>query len=241
MQIGVFGDVHGNLAALQAVLADGNRQGVDTWVCLGDVAFKGPQPTECIDTISALPHLTQIVGNTDQWLFQGFPGTFNVPPERRRQLEAFRTWGLAKIPAAALSRLSALPFSHSMQLGQKPTLFVHSSPRSTEDWLPASLSESDLSPLLAGHDAQIVVYGHVHNAFIRKVNGRVIINTGSTGNPTDGDNQASYALLTFSDGVFGYSVRRVPYDINATIEAARTSGMPMCEQYAEALQTGSAL
>jgi diadenosine tetraphosphatase ApaH/serine/threonine PP2A family protein phosphatase len=107
--------------------------------------------------------------------------------------------------------------------------------------LPASLSEAELEPLVTGHDAAIVVYGHVHNAFVRNVQRRTVINTGSTGNPTDGDNRASYAVLDVEGGSVGYILRRVPYDIDKTVAVAKHVDLPYLEQYTTAIRSGTAM
>ena len=172
MLIAVFGDIHGNLPALEAVIADAENLGVDAWVCLGDVAFRGPQPVECIEAVANLPGITQIVGNTDQWLFQGFPSGFSLPEERMQMLVSFREWALARLQPRHLERLQNARFSHSLTLDNREVLFFHSSPSSTESWLPSSFSEEELSPLVTNHTADVVVDGHIHTPFIRQVGGR---------------------------------------------------------------------
>jgi putative phosphoesterase len=239
MRIGIFADDHGNLPALQAVLADGRAQGITQWVCLGDVAYKGPYPAECIETIRAIPGVVQIVGNTDQWLFQGFPPGFTQPPERMQQLQTIRKWTLTRLDAALLAHLQQLPLSSTLALDGQEVLCVHAAPGDTGAWLPPSLSEQELTPLVTGHSAGIVAYGHVHNGYIRRVGGRTVVNPGSVGNPTDGDNRASYAVLRAAAGVTTYELRRVPYPLAETVAAAKEAGMPYMEQYAAALQAGT--
>lgn len=239
--IGVFGDVHGNLAALEAVIVDGNDQGVATWVCLGDVAFRGPRPAECVEAVADLPGIVQVVGNTDQWLFQGFPKGFAPPAERMKQLLGFRDWGLKKLQDSHLQRLANAPFSHSLMLGEQEVLFFHSSPLSTEAWLPSSLSEDELVPLVTDHTAHIVVYGHIHSPYFRQVGGRVVVNAGSVGHPTDGDNRATYLLLGLSRGVASLELRRVSYRWQDTIAQARDVAMPTVDEYARALENATSM
>ncbi|HHT27905.1 MAG TPA: metallophosphoesterase family protein [Firmicutes bacterium] len=241
MRIGVFGDVHGNLAALNAVLADGRRQQVEHWVCLGDVAFKGPQPAECIEAIAAIPGIAQIQGNTDQWLTRGFPASFQPPEPRRRQMDAFRAWGLNRLNSAQLRRLQQLPLQYAWHGLGEQLLCVHASPHSTEDWYPASADETELSPMVAEQKATIVVYGHIHSQFARKIGERMLINTGSAGNPIDGDSRAAYLILTIEPDACSYTLHRVAYDIAATVQAAREGGFPYADEYEQALRTGAAL
>ena len=241
MLIAVFGDIHGNLPALEAVIADAENLGVDAWVCLGDVAFRGPQPVECIEAVAKLPGITQIVGNTDQWLFQGFPSGFSLPEERMQMLVSFREWALARLQPRHLERLQNARFSHSLTLDNREVLFFHSSPSSTESWLPSSFSEEELSPLVTNHTADVVVDGHIHTPFIRQVGGRTVINTGSVGHPTDGDNRASYLLIESKLGITSLQLRRVPYRWQDTVARARELGMPAADDYARALEYANAL
>ncbi|MGI6083535.1 MAG: metallophosphoesterase family protein [Limnochordia bacterium] len=241
MLIAVFGDIHGNLPALEAVIADGKNLGVDAWVCLGDVAFRGPQPVECVETVAGLPGIVQIVGNTDQWLFQGFPNGFSLPEERMQLLVLFREWTLPRLQPWHLERLQNAPFSHTLMLNDHEVLFFHSSPSSTESWLPSSFSEDELVPLVTNHTADVVVYGHIHTPFIRQVGGRTVINTGSVGHPTDGDNRASYLLLESKEGMTSFQLRRVPYKWPDTVARAHEVGMPAADAYARALEYGNAL
>jgi predicted phosphodiesterase len=238
--IGVFGDVHGNLAALEAVIADGSNQGVATWICLGDVAFRGPQPAECVEAVACLPGI-QVVGNTDQWLFQGFPKGFAPSAERMQQLIRFREWGMQRLQDTHLQRLGNAPFSHSLLLGQQEVLFFHSSPSSTEAWLPSSLSEDELVPLVTNHTADMVIYGHIHSPYVRQVGGRIVVNAGSVGHPTDGDNRAAYLLLRVSCGVTSLELRRVPYRWQDAVAHARSADMPAVDEYARALENATSM
>ena len=234
---------HGNLAALHAVLDDARRQGAEGFVVMGDLAFKGPQPAETVQVIRDLAPLRAIVGNTDQWLFQGFPDGFNPPAERRAQLEAWRSWALARLGETELAYLQALPFSAQLQLGSSQVLFVHSSPRSTEDWFPSSASDAELEPLLAAAPAgvHVLVCGHIHTPYVRRIAGRTVVNTGSVGNPVDGDPRASYLLLEADGAELGITLRRVPYDLEATCASAARSGFPLADAYAASLRAARAL
>lgn len=244
MLLGIFGDIHGNLAALSAVIDDGRKNGVERWICLGDICFRGPQPVECLELLAGMDTLTCIAGNTDQWLFRGFPAMAHFPPERRRQLEAFRKWALSRMSKDHLKWLEAAPFCHSLAHGEENLLFVHASPYSTEDWLPPSAADESFRPMITGHNATIVVSGHVHVPYLRRISGRYVLNAGSTGHPTDNNNRASYLLLELADyqtdggSCLGITFRRVPYNLELTAEATRLTGMPMAEEYISALRTG---
>lgn len=244
MRWAVLGDIHGNLPALQAVLADARRQGAEAFVITGDLAFKGPFPAEVIGAIQELATPHAIVGNTDQWLFQGFPKVPNPPPaERLAQLRAWRDWALDRLNSVHLAFLRALPFSATLELGRTRVLIVHASPRSTEELFSASASEAELAPLVgaAPPDIDLLVYGHIHVPFVRRVQGKTVVNTGSVGNPVDGDARASYLLLEADGDQIGCTLRRVPYDLETTVRAAQATGFPLAEAYAASLREGRML
>src|SRR5690606_17775228 len=96
----VFGDIHGNSVALDAVLEDMDRQGVDAKICLGDVAFRGPDPVGSLERVFGAGLQGLIIGNTDQWLYQGFPAGFAPGEEKRRRLETFLAWSRERIGGA---------------------------------------------------------------------------------------------------------------------------------------------
>jgi diadenosine tetraphosphatase ApaH/serine/threonine PP2A family protein phosphatase len=183
----------------------------------------------------------QIQGNTDQWLTRGFPASFQPPAPRRQQMEEFRVWGLTQLTNAHLQRLRQLPLQYGWHGWGEQLLCVHSSPKSTEDWYAASASEAELAPMVAEQKATIVVYGHIHTPYMRKVGNKVLINTGSVGNPIDGDRRASYLVLSCAADHCGYTLRRVAYDVKATVQAAYRVGFPYATEYEQALLSGSAL
>jgi len=240
MKLAVFGDIHGNIRALDAVLQDMERIGIDKRVCLGDLAFRGPDPRGSIERVFSLGLDGLIVGNTDQWLFQGFPEGFAPGEERLKRLSTFRQWALERITPAQLEALRRLPLAATVKLGDHTVTVVHSSPVSTESWYAASLSDEELAPIFTGAGAcDVLVCGHIHTPYVRRINRRWLVNTGSVGNPIDGDYRASYALLTVEDGGLSIQIRRVPYDVAGTIQDAERAGFPYAKEYGEALRCGA--
>lgn len=239
MRIALFGDVHGNLTALRAVVEDMDALGVERRICLGDLAFRGPQPGEVVAAVAEMKLEAVIVGNTDQWLFQGFPEGFAPGPERMRQLEAYRAWCLERLDAASLDWLRGLAERHTASVGDLVLCVVHSSPRSTEDWYPSSLSDQELAAIFEGAPpSDVLVYGHIHTPFLRRLQGRWLANAGSVGNPLDGDARASYLLVEAVGGSVSLSIRRVRYDVEQAARVAAERGFPNAAGYAEALRAG---
>lgn len=242
MKAAIFGDIHGNAAALRAVFDDMDRIGVDYAVCTGDIAFRGPAPLESLSLLLERGCDGFVVGNTDQWLYQGFPEGFSPPPERLEQLRTFREWALERLGASDLATFRSFAFSHRFSLGPHTVLVVHSSPKSTEDWYDAASSDQELLPLFEGAGAcDILVYGHIHTPFVRRIHRRWLMNTGSVGNPVDGDYRASYLLLEADRNGLHVQIRRVAYDVDETARLAAERGFPLAEAYAQALRTGHGL
>lgn len=238
VKVAIFGDIHGNAHALEAVSRDLSQAGVDLKICLGDVVFRGPEPARTLSLLRELECDALIVGNTDQWLFQGFPPGFAAPRERRAMLEAYRSWALARLSESDLEFLRSFAFAHTFTLGAHTVLAVHASARSTEEWFGSSSSDDELAAIFGQETADILVCGHIHTPYARRVDGRWVINTGSVGHPADGDPRASYLVLKSEGKELSIEIRRVAYDVEATVQAAAEDGFPHAETYQEALRSG---
>ncbi len=242
MRLAIFGDIHGNAVALEAVLADIRKVGADARVCLGDIPFRGPQPVEALETLFAERLDGVVVGNTDQWLVRGFPDGFSPDPKKLQRLTRFRTWALERIDTTWLERLGSLCPSFTTRLGAHTLTVVHASGTSTEAWFDASSNDEALLPIFTGAGAcDILVYGHIHTPFIRRLNRRWLINTGSVGNPVDGDHRASYVLVTTQGDDVHMELRRVTYDVHKVADIARQVSFPFADEYGAALRAGQAI
>jgi predicted phosphodiesterase len=193
-------DVHGNLPALEAVIADAETAGAEHFVLGGDYALFGVQPKETIDRLRALD-ASWIRGNTDRWID---PGTVaddlpDVPLVQRSR--EYCIGQLGEQPARELAHLAA-------EAELDGALICHASPKSDMDTFSPGPSEQD-DELLAGDDHELVVFGHSHLQFRREASGRLLLNPGSVGMPLDGDRRAAYALWS---GGLELELRRVDYD-----------------------------
>src|SRR4051812_22017503 len=208
MPVGLVYDVHGNLPALEAVLADARGTGVDRWVLGGDYASFGAWPSEVVERLDALQDAVWIRGNWDRWQ-AGDEAALPDQPELHEALVAVRE----SLGDALVRRLGALPAREA----QGDALFCHAAPGSDMDsFLPDPGPDDDA--LLASVDARRVVFGHTHLAFAREHHGVLLVNPGSAGFPFDGDPRASWAVLRDDGGV---EHRRVGYDVEAACDALR--------------------
>ena len=202
-------DVHGNRAALEAVLADARAAGADRWVLGGDYALMGSRPAECFELLRGLegPALW-IRGNADRWLAE--------PPDDA-VIAAAAAWAGEQLGDLAVRVLAALPPS---ALYGDDTRICHASPPSDmESFLPEP-ADSD-EALLAGVEERRLIFGHTHLQF-RRLHGAVeLVNPGSVGVPLDGDPRAGYALID-EDG--GIELRRVAYDHEAAADELTALG-----------------
>ena len=196
-------DIHGNLPALEAVLADAGD--ADDFLLGGDYATFGAWPVETVERLKELD-AEWIRGNVDRWLVDAS----DVPDFMAELVNRSR-----EMIGEGLSReLAALPESTT----RGGTLYCHASPLSDMDSFYPEPQHSDAERLM-GVEAGRVVFGHTHLAFERPGPGGIhLVNPGSVGMPFGGDHRASYAVVHDDDRV---EHRRVEYDWEASVAAVR--------------------
>ena len=198
-------DVHGNLLALEAVLADAERASAGEFVLGGDYALFGPWPVETAGRLRELPAATWIRGNGERWTAS--PSEAPDDPVVQGAIAGCR----AALGHGLVAELAALPFDHVAG----DTRYVHASPVSdVRSFLPEP-GEGD-GELLQGVSERRLVFGHTHLPFRRPADGVELVNPGSVGMPFDGDPRAAYALV-HDDGRIEH--RRVAYDHEAAAAA----------------------
>jgi diadenosine tetraphosphatase ApaH/serine/threonine PP2A family protein phosphatase len=201
--LAVLYDIHGNLVALDELLADAGAAGTDAYLLGGDFASFSPWPLETVERLRALPETTWIRGNGERWL---------------RELPDDRPDVAAELAAhdSGLGTNEGWLYSLQAQVELDGVLYVHGSPLSDVESFPAEPGEDD-ERMLNGVRDKTVVFGHSHLQFERPgPNGTTLINPGSAGMPLDGDPRAAYALR-HDDGRFEF--RRVEYDVERAVEA----------------------
>jgi diadenosine tetraphosphatase ApaH/serine/threonine PP2A family protein phosphatase len=221
--LAVLYDVHGNLPALEAVIADAEAAGADGWILGGDYALFGGWPRETVERLRALGRASWIRGNGERWTAD--PGAAPDNPVVPGAVAAAR----AALGAETVDDLASLPFS----LPCEGLLVCHASPLSdVRSFAPEDGGEDD--ELLAGADARRLLFGHTHVPFARTTAGGVeLFNPGSVGMPFDGDPRAAYALLD-DDGRLAH--RRVAYDHAASAARVRAIGEPWSDVVARRIE-----
>ena len=220
MRVAALYDVHGNLPALEAVLAEVQTLAVDAVVVGGDVAI-GPMPRATLERLLALGERALFVrGNGDREI-AGEKFESGLWGERTR-------WSAAQLERGQLAWLAALPDTQSVDVdGLGPVLFCHGSPRSDEEILTRISSEERVAAALAGVSERVVVCGHTHVQFDRNVAGKRLVNPGSVGMPYEAQPGAYWALVGP-----GVELRRTEYDLGEAAAAVRASGFPEAEEHA---------
>lgn len=235
VRLAVVTDVHGNLTALEAIIADLRRRAVDQVVHGGDLALMGPRPAEVIDRIRELGW-PGVLGNTDELLWR--PEEQARQRDRAPQLTTLLRWLFEAYAPDTRERLGE---ERLAWLREQPTelriddaAIVHAAPG--ELWR-APMPDADDQELEATYRplrAGTVVYGHIHRPFTRTVSATVIANAGSAGMPWDGDNRASYLLIDHGQA----EVIRVAYDIDAEARELLARGHPDADRLGEMRRQG---
>lgn len=241
MRTALVSDVHGNAVALEAVLADLEREAVDQVVALGDMAQGGPQPAEVVDRLVELDWPV-VLGNADAFLLDPDTATEAVT---EAALEG-RLWSIERLGAERLGVIRSFAPAVERALGGGRTLLAfHGSPLSYHDLLLPTTPEGVFRALVDGAEAAVLAGGHVHLQFLRRVGNSVFVNPGSVGlsydheQPEDDfrvDPWAAYAVLEVEDGRVEVAFRRVPLDVQAVVDAIRESGLPGGEVWAARMQ-----
>ena len=224
MMLGILYDIHGNLVALEAVLAEADGLDIDRWLLGGDYSTPSPWPQETLDRLRALPNATWIRGNGERWLR-------DPPLDRPEVVATYEELGPG-VPDDVVEWLYDLPAQAELD----GVLYVHGSPLSDDESFSAEPQEGE-ERLLAGVRDRTIVFGHSHIQFRRAgPNGTELVNPGSVGMPLDGDPRAAWAVKP-DDGEIEF--RRGEYDVARAAAGWRSLGGDIGEFFAARTERGS--
>jgi diadenosine tetraphosphatase ApaH/serine/threonine PP2A family protein phosphatase len=232
---GLISDIHGNLAALRAVIADMESCGAHRIVCLGDVVGYGPFPGECLDIVQRCGAV--LMGNHEEAMLYGAD---NFNPRAKRAIDWTREHiGQADGPEA-VSRRQQILQNLKIHAKQGQFLFTHASPRqpTREYVMPRDIKNVGKMREIFSLIGHICFVGHTHvpgvfledltftrpnelwaNTFFVEPGEKALVNIGSVGQPRDGDIRASYCILDDDPGGPRVIFRRVEYDVEETARA----------------------
>ena len=234
MRIAVVSDIHGNLTAFQAVLADLRETAPDLVVQGGDLAASGSRPAEVIDTIRGL-NWPGVAGNTDEMLWDrtGLDDLAGRSPALRPLVDQLRE--VAAVTAAAIGTdrlewLHGLPYRWSSE----DLTVLHASPDTLWQSPSVESPDEDIVGTYAGLGTSRVVFGHIHRPFVRTVSGLTVANSGSVSLAYDGDPRAAYAVVDDEE----ITIRRVAYDVEREARQLVEMRYPLAEWIGALLRTG---
>lgn len=220
MRVAALNDIHGNLPALDAVLAEVDAEGVDAVVCGGDTV-SGPFSRGVFDRLTSLPNAFFVRGNADREVLEGID-TFGVDWVAERAI----------LGEERLAVVGSWPLTVELEVaGLGRTLFCHAIPSADDPIFTRITPDEDVVELLGNVDAELLVCGHTHVQFDRVLStGLRVVNAGSVGMPYEGRRGAFWALLGPS-----VELRRTEYDVDAAATMVREVGRPTDEQLADCL------
>ena len=233
MRIAFISDIHGNLTALEAVLADINKNGTDQIICLGDTISLGPQPLETLNVLKEL-NCIYIMGNHDEAI---------LDPEKAPELEITEHlvpdlyWCRDQLVADSFEFLKSFQGNYKIEFPNGVQLLAfHGSPNSTTDIIQATTSPELLDKYFAEQSSTVFIGGHSHIQMHRRYGKKLILNSGSVGNafefafspgnPPHLLPWAEYAVIDQSGNTFDVDLRRVYFDTDALLKIVKQSSLP---------------
>jgi putative phosphoesterase len=230
----VITDIHGNLPALEAVLARIEELGIERVFCGGDLVGYGPHPNEVCKLI-AKRGIPTIYGNYDYAIArdQEDCGCAYVTPHDRELGQLSVDWTLAHTGPESKAFMRDLPFDLHFPVGDSDVHLVHGSPRRVNEYLFEDKPPRLYERLAAAERDPVLAFGHTHKPWTHEYGGVLFVNCGSVGKPKDGDPRAAFALFWFTDGQLDVSIERVPYDAESVAAEVRRAGLP--DEFADRL------
>ena len=245
LRLAVLSDIHGNLVALEAALADLKQAGgaEKTWI-LGDLCAFGPRPVECLQMIRDMPNTKVISGNTDRYLVTGErpqhrpkdEADWRTLPDALRQREADFAWTVAKLSFADYEYLSKLGHELSIEApGYGWLIGYHGAPGDDERLIqPDTPAEEALDQML-DREGRLGFGGHTHQTMDRDLGMWRLINVGSVGMPQT-MTHANYAIVTVDGGEANVDIRSVAYDLQGVAKDMQQQDHPMWPRVMEIIK-----
>jgi putative phosphoesterase len=224
VRVAALYDIHGNLPALEAVIAEVDEARADLVLVGGDVVT-GPFPSETLERLGRLGDRAYFIrGNADRVLVEDVGEPTGPSPWPERQ-----AWTRAQLTDEQRRLLATLAHTAAMEVGGLgEVLFCHGSPRSDEEIITRVTSPERLSEIMSGVGQRVVVCGHTHVQFDRMIGGVRLVNAGSVGMPYEDEPGAYWALLGPD-----VELRRTEYDLERAAAAIRASGFPGADEFAD--------
>lgn len=235
MRAAVFSDIHGNLIALEAVLASAAEAEVDELWVVGDHVAHGPHPAATIRRLMELPHARCVRGNTDRYVLTGELSAMIPSTDLETLVSASRSFAWTRgaiTTAGGFDWLASLPVEQRIELPNASTaLLVHASPGHDDGpGVHSGLSDQELLDAgVASSGAHVIFVGHTHVPLERTVAGIRVVNVGSVSLPFTSERRAMWTLLDADEAGVTLERRFADYDMDAVAMALDSEHHPNAE------------
>lgn len=235
VRVAIFSDVHGNIVALEAVLAAAECADVDEFWVVGDLVAHGPHPATTLHRLMDLPNAQFVRGNTDRYVLTGdLPEIIDPTRDVKLAVDGARSfaWTRGAIGACGYEWLAALPVEKRVMLPDGTVvLLVHASPgRDDGTGIAPTMTDSELRHAgVVDAGAQLIFVGHTHVPVEHTVDGVRVVNLGSVSVPTTADRRAMWTLLTADADGCTIERRFAEYDMEAVTAALDEQHHPSAE------------
>ncbi|MGC7847201.1 metallophosphoesterase family protein [Desulforudis sp. 1088] len=239
MKIAILADIHSNLYALKAVLADAKSRGADRIVCAGDVVGYGPHPSEVIALLQK-EQIPTVMGNYDDAIgYERFIcGCDYKDPADMKLAEKSIEFTLKATSAEDKTFLRSLPPEYRIINDGLDIVIVHGSPVRLNEYLYADTPAQTLEEMLNKARADVLVCGHTHIPYHRKLSNGHVVNAGSVGKPKHGNPNALYCILELKGRDVAAVFVEVPYDVERTARMIEQNEV-LPNEFAEKLRLGT--
>ncbi len=224
MKIIAFGDIHGNLPALEVVLREARAEGYDLLLHTGDLAGFAPYPEETIALVREA-RIPGVRGEVDERIAAEAEnlGARDANPVVRSFEERAYLWTLERIHRTSRNYLGNLPFEIKFDTDGRDTVLLHATPIDNVTCLWEDRDDGFFRDMGDAAAADIIIFGHTHRAYHRVVDGRHFVNAGSVGFPLDGDARTGYVVIK-TNGNIEVQFRRFPYDTERLLKTGAARG-----------------
>ncbi len=206
-RLALFGDVHGNIRALQAVLGAITDAGIERGACTGDLVMRGREPEACVSELRGRGWPC-VMGNTDLKVSQRPDPD---PDHPKAESVGSRAWTLNQLSPKSLAYLTGLPMTVRLKLKSLTVVLMHGGPDDPRAAVDAHSSERELARLVSKlGKPDCIVNGHTHEPLIRSVGGCLFVNPGSVGEAHKGDRRPRWAWIEARRSGITAHLERVP-------------------------------
>ncbi len=237
MKIAVLGDIHGNIEALKAVYETVRAGQVDKIYHLGDLGGYAPFVNEVVDFLIK-QGIEGVQGNYDEAVANDREhcGCKAEEPVQEEMAHLSFVWTKNHVSAKSKAYMKNLPSEITLTAEGKRIWLFHATPRKNNLYWYEDRPEKFFLEMAEKGSADIFIYGHTHKPYMKEINGKVFINTGSVGKPKDGDARACVAIVDIAPEAVKTTFTRVSYEVEKMASAIGTSGLPA--YFAERLRRG---